>query len=115
VLGDLTEEHLLVVGALRVDSGAGLGVPQEEDTLADQRVVQTIGDLELGGLAELLNVALLVELVGLLVVDEEVGGALAGHPALENLLVLRLVERVSLVLLQLEGGSYEFVHSPQSV
>ena len=54
----------------------------------------TIGDLELGGLAELLNVALLVELVGLLVVDEEVGGALAGHPALENLLVLRLVERV---------------------
>jgi len=42
----------------------------------------TIGDDEFDGLAELLHLALLVNLVGLLVVDEEVGGALATHPAL---------------------------------
>jgi len=39
-----------------------------------------MSDDELGGLAELVNVALLVNLVGLLVVDEQVGGTLAVHP-----------------------------------
>ena len=52
----------------------------------------TIGDLELGGLAELLNVALLVELVGLLVVDEEVGGAGATGPLVVQSLVLRFLK-----------------------
>ena len=54
----------------------------------------TIGDDKLGGLAELLNLTLLVELVRLLVVDEQVGGALACHPALKDLLVLRLLEGI---------------------
>ena len=44
----------------------------------------TIGDDEFGGLAELLDLTLLVHLVGLLVVDEEVGGALAAEPLVEN-------------------------------
>jgi len=42
----------------------------------------TVSDDEFDGLAELLHLALLVNLVGLLMVDEEVGGALATHPAL---------------------------------
>lgn len=99
VLRDLAEEDLLVAGARRVDGSAGLGVPEEVHSLAEELVVETIGDLELSGLAELFHFALLILLVGLLVVDEQVGGTLTCHPALENLLVLRLVERVSLVFL----------------
>jgi hypothetical protein len=111
VLGDLTKQDLLVVGLRGVDGRPWLGVPQEEDTLAEDFLVRTIGDDKLGGLAELLNLTLLVELVRLLVVDEQVGGALTCHPTLKDLLVLRLLEGISLVLLQLEGGGYEFVHS----
>ena len=71
--------------------------------LLDEDRILTIGDLELWGrAADLLNVALLVELVGLLVVDEEVGGALTSHPTLENLLVLGLVERVLFPTIQIK-------------
>ena len=52
----------------------------------------TIGDDEFVGLAKLLDLTLLVHSVGLLIVDEEVGGAGTAHPLLENLLVWRLVE-----------------------
>jgi hypothetical protein len=116
VLRDLTEEDLLVVGLLLVDRGAVLRVPHEEDTLASQLDVVTIGDNEFVGLLlELLGLALLVDLVRLLVVHEELGGALAAHPLVEDLLVGLLLEGLSLVLLEFEGGSYEFVHSSKSV
>ena len=52
----------------------------------------TIGDDEFGGLAQLLDLALLVHAVRLLVVHEQVSGASSGHPLLENLLVGLLVE-----------------------
>ena len=54
----------------------------------------TIGDDEFGGLAQLLDLALLVHAVRLLVVHEQVSGAGSGHPLLENLLVGLLVERL---------------------
>ena len=44
------------------------------------------------GLAELLDLSLLVHLVGLLVVDEQVGGALATDPSLQDLLVRLLLK-----------------------
>ena len=43
-------------------------------------------------LAKLVNVALLVHLVGLLVVDEQVGGALACHPLVQQGFVRLLLE-----------------------
>ena len=54
----------------------------------------TVSDKEFLGLAELLDLALLVHLVGLLVVDEEVGTALATHPLVEDLLVRLFLERL---------------------
>ena len=41
VLGDLTEEHLLVIGLLLVDRGAVLGVSHEEHALANELDVVT--------------------------------------------------------------------------
>ena len=56
-----------------------------------------MSDLELDGLlAELIDVALVVDLVGALVVHEEVGGTLARHPLVEHGLGLVLRERLLL-------------------
>ena len=57
-------------------------------------VALTVGDDKFFGLAELFDLALLVLLVGLLPVDEEVGGARATHPLVEDGLVGLLVERL---------------------
>jgi len=115
VLRDFAEQHLLITYTLRVDSGAILCVSEEVDSLTNQLNVLAVSDKEFGGLAELLDLTLLVHLVGLLVVDEEVGRALATHPLVEDLLVRLLLERLAVVLLEFEGGGYEFVHSHQSV
>ena len=57
-------------------------------------VLLTVGDDKVFGLAERLNLALLVLLVGLLPVDEEVGRALTTHPLVENALAGLFSERV---------------------
>ena len=54
--------------------------------------ILTVGDNELVRLAKLFNFTLLVHSVGLLVVDEEVGGAGATGPLVVQSLVLRFLK-----------------------
>ena len=53
----------------------------------------TIGDEEFGRLLfQLFDLALLVHPIGLLVVNEQLGGALAAHPFVEELLVISFLK-----------------------
>ena len=63
------------------------------DPANNKRKTLTIGDNEFGGAAlDFLGLALLVDPVRFLVVDEQLGGALAAHPLVEHGLVGRLFE-----------------------
>ena len=69
-------------------------MPSCRQTVGKFKNELTVSDDELGGLAELVDIALLVDLVGLLVVDEQVGGTLAIHPLVVDGFVRFCLERL---------------------
>jgi hypothetical protein len=74
MLVDLAEQYLRIVGTTRGDWLTGWRAPHEVHSLAFELELLTISDEEILTRASLLNtVALVVNLVGLLVVDEDVG------------------------------------------
>jgi hypothetical protein len=88
MLVDLAEQYLVVVGTTRGDLLTWLGAPGEVHTLTLELEFLTIGDEEILTSSGLLNtVTLVVDLVGLLVVDEDVGWANTLEPSLKDGLV----------------------------
>ena len=65
-----------------------------------------MSDDELGGLTKLVNIPLLVDPVGLLIVDEHVSGAIATHPLFVNIFVRFLFERL---LLKIQISHFRYI------
>jgi hypothetical protein len=90
VLTDFTEKNFRVILALVVDTLAGAGATHKVNTLAAQFFFFAISDVELGlvGTLNVFNLASLINSVRHLVVDEEMSGASALHPRVEERFVL---------------------------
>jgi len=82
VLGDFTEKHIVVCLYLGVDRLAGRDGSHKVDTLAAELDFLTVGYVELlAGVLLVFDFSALCDLVGLLVVDEDLGGGGTCHPA----------------------------------
>jgi len=95
MLVDLSEQHFVIVRAIGGDRLTGGRAPHEVDTLALELEFFTIGNKEfLAAVGWLYALSLVVELVGLLVVNKDVGTAGTFEPGFEDWLMSNIREKL---------------------